>query len=295
MNVQVIEGMVSFVLKSLAARQRSRLALTLFGGEPLMYPNICEAVLDAWPPSLPVTADLTTNGTSLPVQHLERMMERGLELIQVSLDGDRDTHNSTRITAGGRGSFHRIMDEVRTATAELSSMTWAFRINVTPASRPRLKQALRQLRDIVSANETLVYFEPIHTTETSNITGYSAELIDSVIDAYELAVSLGFGVPYPKHYRECGVCGIPGASGGCVVGPNGSLFSCVESVGHPNRVVGDVWKGYESPQILEERWTHCSYAANTDRNARVRFDRLVNGWLLDHHHEIAVQLSTQEP
>lgn len=68
--------------------------LLFSGGEPLVHPNIFEAI--AYCTSKGIKPVLSTNGTTITPETAARLVECGLEYAGISLDGAEQTHNTFR-------------------------------------------------------------------------------------------------------------------------------------------------------------------------------------------------------
>jgi MoaA/NifB/PqqE/SkfB family radical SAM enzyme len=75
--------------------------ISVTGGEPLLYPGFQEFVTEAKKRKLPV--DITTNGLLL-ADHARFIVESGVEIVYVSVDGPEDVHEEIR---GLTGAFRR--------------------------------------------------------------------------------------------------------------------------------------------------------------------------------------------
>ena len=109
------------------------LSVTWYGGEPTLYLDMIEALSaqlrDACERRgaqyLPAT--IITNGYLLTEKTAQRLKAAGIEEAQVTLDGDRDTHNRRRPLKGGVGTFDRILENV---AASRDILKIQIRINV---------------------------------------------------------------------------------------------------------------------------------------------------------------------
>ncbi len=94
-----------------------------FGGEPLLQMDLLEVMADqakqrARRSGKDLRFTMTTNGTLLTDTRLD-LLERDGYSVTVSLDGDRESHDSARVYADGRGSFDDVMAGMRRAVARL--------------------------------------------------------------------------------------------------------------------------------------------------------------------------------
>lgn len=95
------------------APRASRMQLSWFGGEPLLVPDILEEVgaharRICQANDVPFTSDCTTNGYLLSADRLSALPRAGIELLHISLDGDKHAHDETRVLASGKGTFDMI-------------------------------------------------------------------------------------------------------------------------------------------------------------------------------------------
>lgn len=88
-----------------------RPTLYVTGGEPMVYPKFGEFIVEAKRRKLFV--QIATNGTLL-TRHAELLVEHGVEIVTVSLDGPAEVHDRIRRQ---RGSFDRAADGIRALVA----------------------------------------------------------------------------------------------------------------------------------------------------------------------------------
>jgi radical SAM protein with 4Fe4S-binding SPASM domain len=88
-----------------------RPTLYVTGGEPMVYPKFGEFIVEAKRRGLFV--QLATNGTLL-ARHAKLLVERGVEMVTVSLDGPADVHDRIRRQ---RGSFEHAAEGIRALVA----------------------------------------------------------------------------------------------------------------------------------------------------------------------------------
>jgi uncharacterized protein len=94
------------------------LALTFFGGEPLLnLPVVYYLAERLWQATqargVTQWINVITNGLLLTREVVDRLNPLGLNGVKITLDGDRDTHDRMRPLRGGQGTFDRIIRNVR--------------------------------------------------------------------------------------------------------------------------------------------------------------------------------------
>jgi uncharacterized protein len=118
MSMESAARVAQWTEERMDAVKPKQLALTFFGGEPLlnlpvMYYlaerlwNSCQAR------GIKSLVNVITNGLLLTPEVVGRLLPYGLNGVKITLDGDRETHNRMRPLRGGQGTFDRIIQNIR--------------------------------------------------------------------------------------------------------------------------------------------------------------------------------------
>jgi uncharacterized protein len=112
---QVIQGMKAFCSETGV----HQLGLTLYGGEPLLHAKASLKIVTTmgeWAQNtgMAYNCSMITNGTLLTEKVLQDF-EPFLKMIQVTLDGPQDYHDTRRIQKTGEGTYDTIMKAVELA------------------------------------------------------------------------------------------------------------------------------------------------------------------------------------
>lgn len=96
-----------------------KLTISLFGGEPTLLPDalelFCRGVYDIGKEyGIEVFFDITTNFTLVNTRILNLIKEYSI-MTQVSIDGAKEMHDSTRITPNGKGTYDLIVQNLEKA------------------------------------------------------------------------------------------------------------------------------------------------------------------------------------
>jgi uncharacterized protein len=115
-----------------------RINLSFLGGEPLINRGLIRRATElaggmATERKIPIGFSITTNGTLLTDDDAE-FFERYGFAVTVSLDGVGAIHDQLRPTKGGRGSYERVIANVRPLLARQRRMQVSARVTVTPAN-----------------------------------------------------------------------------------------------------------------------------------------------------------------
>lgn len=117
MTDQTASRLKKLIENKLNDRALSHLHLSWFGGEPLMaYQRVLDITKYAQEQALKhnktFTAHITTNGTLLTSERIEALREAGVTNYQITIDGDRETHNSVK-KLGNISAYDRTLDNIR--------------------------------------------------------------------------------------------------------------------------------------------------------------------------------------
>jgi len=120
------------------AQPGERVNLAFLGGEPLVNRALIRRATElaagiAQQRAVPIGFSITTNGTLLTPDDGE-FFERYGFAVTVSLDGVGPVHDRLRPTRGGRGSYDKVIANVRPLLARQRRMQVSARVTVTPSN-----------------------------------------------------------------------------------------------------------------------------------------------------------------
>ncbi len=109
MNLSEENKYINFLKKQAIERHCNHISICLFGGEPLINFDIAKYILGeievfCKENDLTYSCFVITNGTLLSKEVLEDLIYHNCNMIQVTLDGVRETHDSRRMYKNDRGS-----------------------------------------------------------------------------------------------------------------------------------------------------------------------------------------------
>ncbi len=118
MTLETSARVAGWIERELDRLRPAKLAMTFFGGEPLLnLPVVYDLSDRLWAATqargIPQSLSIITNGLLLTTDVVDRLVPRGLRGIKVTLDGDQTTHDRMRPLRGGQGTFDRIIDNIR--------------------------------------------------------------------------------------------------------------------------------------------------------------------------------------
>jgi uncharacterized protein len=248
------------------AKAGERVNLAFLGGEPLTNRPVIQRATElaarvAAERDIAISFSITTNGTLVNLEDCAFFERYGFS-VTVSLDGIGLTHDRLRPTKGGRGSYDRVIANVRPLLSRQRRMQVSARVTVTPANL-NLRDTLDHFIDLGFYS---VGFSPMLSAPTRHGEMQAPELqvlLDNMIacgleferrvagnESYPFAnmmtaleeIHRGTHRPYP-----CGA-----GAGYFGVSASGGLFACHRFVDDKARSMGHVTHGIDRQK--QRRW-----------------------------------------
>ncbi|MDO3676224.1 radical SAM/SPASM domain-containing protein [Paenibacillus ehimensis] len=124
-----IDGLKAYVRH--AAAGLDHLAVSWFGGEPLLVPDTIAELSDSFLEScakngVRYSADMSTNGYFLTKERLMELVDRNVRRFMVTLDGTGAVHDRRRGLRGGGGTFESIIGNLK----ELRHVDESFAVDI---------------------------------------------------------------------------------------------------------------------------------------------------------------------
>lgn len=177
MQRNTIEAIKQLIKKRGSLNELEFLSIGWFGGEPLLATDIIYEINEyaqkicEMDTKIRFTSGMTTNGFLLDQLTFTKLVKLGCVQFQISLDGPREIHNSTRIQANGQGSFDVIWANLLAMKATDEKFNVSLRIHVTPTNIDDIKNLLHQIKETFSGDKRFgVFIRPV-----SNLKGNQAE------------------------------------------------------------------------------------------------------------------------
>ena len=228
--------------------------VTFYGGEPFLAEN--KAVIRktlAFTKKHSIPAGAISNATK--VDTMLDLFGPGPGLVnrvQISLDGNTELHDASRIPISGDGTFDKIIDNIAMLLERKTKIS--IRLNLSRPTLPSVPQLIKELksRKILGHKYASIYASPLH----DNIADVDATDFMDVAELSSQVFGLGIDLEHPVSLRanemsylfslEKGI----GLTHTCfcmqtmqrtlVVDPFGDLYACFEEAGYPQFRVGHV-------------------------------------------------------
>lgn len=165
MSPSVINGVKRLIENRTPALDR--LTISWFGGEPLLARNV---VLDVGgyaydlcvEHGVQFSAGLTTNAYLLTPELLESLVRIGHREYQITLDGDEEWHDKTRVLANRKPTFERIWSHLIAYREVAGNFSICLRLHVHKDNVESLKRLYERVKECLLSDPRFnVYFHKV--------------------------------------------------------------------------------------------------------------------------------------
>ena len=181
MTQEVQDDVIKLAERMLDAAKPETLSVTWFGGEPLLAPEVIESLTQrlmvlADEHSCDYSASIITNGYFLTQDIVDLLDRCKVEQAQVTVDGIGATHDATRRLANGKGTFERIIANLRDTKIPFKVK---IRHNVHKDNRHEVGDLKQFIKDLAasSGNELNYYTAIVSDSQTANDRGEQVNLL----------------------------------------------------------------------------------------------------------------------
>ncbi len=165
MSQDIVEGIKELILKRIDGLDF--LSLSFFGGEPLLNKeSVIE--LSGWAKHLCSASNITylgsitTNGYLLSKDTFQKLIENGVSSYQITLDGDKQTHNKFRSTAKGKPTFDEIYSHITMMAHSNYDFECLLRFNIADENFDSVKSFINNRSSpFVNDRRFSFHFHPI--------------------------------------------------------------------------------------------------------------------------------------
>jgi uncharacterized protein len=249
MKPDVQNAIIDFVK---AKKDLKSLSVVWYGGEPLMGKDSIFRLSDLLisycdKRKIAYSAGIVSNGWFLNGEMAAQLYTRRVRWAQVTIDGDRGTHDQMRPLTSGRGTFDRILDNIAEALDQ-TAISINARVNVGQGNVDKVSAMLDGFveRNFAKRGNFSVYFAPIEASTPESGSAFDerlsrADFNRKVLALEERARRLGFASIEKPSSGFAGMC-VAASNGGYVVSGNGDVHKCWETAHDPSKRTGSIFE-----------------------------------------------------
>lgn len=239
---EVIEKLIVFINEHIKAKQ---LEIVWYGGEPLLafaqIKKIIASIEDNV--KIPISNQrLITNGYLLSPEVIDFFQKKKLTAIQVTLDGDRDSHNKTRYTkVDCKSTFDTIINNVDILLSQMPNTRVTVRVNVNSENKDVFFPLYKELSMRWKGKNIYIYPGLIRIDTKDKLSLCSSCITDNnATDFYNELKLQGANLKYYLKQVDKGC--MANAMNAYIVGPMGEIYKCWNDVSNPDKIIGYIDK-----------------------------------------------------
>ncbi|QDA30662.1 radical SAM protein [Thermococcus indicus] len=252
MNEKVQTELVNFVETIVKINNVRTLEVLWYGGEPLLglpvIKNLTEKFMRIGERfNVNYSGGMVTNATLITPKIAEELYKLKIRTFQITLDGDRETHDKKRIYKNGSGTFDRIIEAIKILSS-YKGVSIVIRVNVDTEVVRNFEKLLDILENEGLKEKIRIYFSKLEKYEHSSSTWgcyieNTKDYSKLEIRLYEKLIERGFMLniyPFPRYLP----CGAVRKYGNICIDPEGYLYKCWHEIGIVEKSVGHVSSGF---------------------------------------------------
>lgn len=257
MKPWVYRAILKYIEKNI--KENSQLKINWFGGEPtLAHKDLINFMHElnvlSWKNKFKVIYSMVTNGYLLNKDRLSEYVDLGLNMFQITLDGDRESHDKTRVLRNGAGTFEIIWRNLEQIKDLEKYFDITIRVNFLKGMETEVELLVKKFAETFGKDDRFnIYFRPVYNFKTAR---------DEICSIKENIYSLKEGLYIQMKYNllAASLTGkiktnrllsnpvprpIPGwcdteKKNFWVIGADGKLFKCDSYIGNEDHAVGEL-------------------------------------------------------
>lgn len=248
MAPDVQDAIITFVK---AKKNIKSVSICWYGGEPLMGKESIYKLSDSLiaycdKNNISYSASMVSNAYFLTADVAAQLYSRRVKSVQVTIDGDKHTHDQMRPLTSGHGTFDRIMENVA-AVLDETPLAINARVNVGLRNIDKVHEMLDALvkNKFARRGNFSVYFAPIEASTPESGSAFDekmgrAEFNKAVLALEERARSLGLAATITPPAGFLGMC-VAASAGGYVITGSGDVHKCWETAHDSTKRTGSIF------------------------------------------------------
>lgn len=247
MTVETAEKIILWIKKKVLEKKSKVLSINYFGGEPTLNLETiyhCCDIIDKEFSEVDVKVEMgmVTNGYLLNEETIDALVEHGVKLYQITVDGPEDIHDSRRRCNNNKPSYRVIINNIKCMVNKYpGKVSCVMKINLDNHNKDSIEQLLIDLKKEDLDNHVVVIAgEVIDTTNNmQHIRDYimtERESVDALCNTYEAAFGQGYKMLYMQDMCSCNIMN----DSYFMFDPFGYIYKCPAFVGTEGMSIGHV-------------------------------------------------------
>ena len=263
MTDEVEDKLIDFIKSH---KRADSLSITWYGGEPLLAFNRIKKIwnrIKVEASNLNITYhSIITNGWLISDEVIKFFAETGLNQIQITLDGIKENHDTTRCLKNGCSTFDGILQNILKFAKGSQNTQVNIRVNI---SRKNADDYVKIFEVLSKENlQNISVYPGFIRLDTTDKTKMAYESLSSGKDCHDFFKKTSKVISntnfMPSTCQSKG-CMIDSASS-YIIGPEGEIYKCWNDTGHKDRVVGSIFEDRSADRVRMYRYLNESSMFN---------------------------------
>ena len=275
------EAMISHITQMIDSTSLQKIKITWYGGEPLLNPQLVINASNHIKRHVETRGghykgEMYTNGYLLTHRMATKLADAGISHFQISIDGSKSSHDTSRMLRNGSPSYDQIMKNINENWQKNSkSLTYTIRINLSSESL----EISQVISDLINSGARSWKFARYYLAPIENRMGTSdgneetLSNLEKFADVYTEFLKLADinGLNGIMPYFNQGLCTAT-RKNSMIVTPSGEIHKCWDTVTTSAESVAEISQINASlmSKITDNKWTNFDAMLNKNcRNCRL--------------------------
>ena len=226
------------------ANELRYLEIGWFGGEPLLYIDPIEEIgnyaqLCGGKHGFAYRSSISTNGVLLDLIKAQRIIDAGVNVFQISLDGNQENHDLTRKTFTGKPTFKKIWKNLISLRDSNLIFELAFRIHLSKENLDSIYYLIENIKKKFGGDSRFkIYFKAIE-----NLGGNGSKFAKSITidNTEEVIKEMENMLPHDmlvENFRSSPDVCYAAAGNSFVIRANGDIVKCTVALNSKTNIIG---------------------------------------------------------
>lgn len=242
---EVIDSLIKYIEQQ---KDLSSIFLTWFGGEPLMALNQIQEFYNKFRPiwgEKKFSSNIITTAYYITPEVIDILKAVEISSMQITLDGDKETHNKVKQTKECPDVFSKIMENIDLITETAPEINIVIRINITKENENEYLKLYHFLSNRYKGKNMgiapgFVKDRGCNKGENSSLFFTHKEISEFILDLFNNHDVYSPFIRYPsRFFEECAIRN-PTAMN---VDPEGYVYKCWEIIGNKKYAIGKLNDG----------------------------------------------------
>ena len=240
MTDATIKNMISFINEHQSIKT---MGITWYGGEPLTAFNTIKKILNEIKSNSHIKLTnqaIVTNGYNFNQEVINFFKNQNLSKIQITIDGPEEEHNKRRMLQNGKGTYKKIIENLKLIICELPDSHIQIRINIDKNNQDGFIILYKKLKELFGSQISIYPgYIRINNSSQTGVTCDSVDQNEARLFYDKLEEDGNIKINYcPQIIRQRGC--VATCTTAYVIGPSGEIYKCWNDMGYPEKIVGYV-------------------------------------------------------